>query len=164
MANTATAPRTTPVFESSKLLDNWLGNRRLTRRVFDAFPEKEFFNFSLAGMRTASGLAQELLAIGAPGIRQIVGGGEEKLTEAIDFKNSKEEFLRLWDEATEEISSLWSQLPEDAFDREIIAFGMYPGTGWSQIAYYIDNEIHHRGQAYVYLRALGIEPPFFWEK
>ena len=25
--------------------------------------------------------------------------------------------------------------------------------------YVIDNEIHHRGQGYVYLRALGIEPP-----
>jgi len=28
----------------------------------------------------------------------------------------------------------------------------------------IDNEIHHRGQAYVYLRALGIEPPPFYER
>jgi uncharacterized damage-inducible protein DinB len=27
--------------------------------------------------------------------------------------------------------------------------------------YLIDNEIHHRGQGYVYLRALDIEPPFF---
>jgi uncharacterized damage-inducible protein DinB len=28
----------------------------------------------------------------------------------------------------------------------------------------IDNEIHHRGQGYVYLRALGIEPPPFCER
>ena len=26
------------------------------------------------------------------------------------------------------------------------------------------NEIHHRGQGYVYLRALGIEPPPFYER
>ncbi|MGB4400232.1 MAG: DinB family protein [Daejeonella sp.] len=26
-----------------------------------------------------------------------------------------------------------------------------------------DNETHHRAQAYVYLRALGIEPPAFWD-
>jgi uncharacterized damage-inducible protein DinB len=32
------------------------------------------------------------------------------------------------------------------------------------ILYWIDNEIHHRGQAYVYLRSLGIEPPHFWER
>ena len=28
----------------------------------------------------------------------------------------------------------------------------------------IDNEIHHRGQGYVYLRALGKEPPPFYER
>ena len=28
----------------------------------------------------------------------------------------------------------------------------------------IDNEIHHRGQGYVYLRALGIEPPAFYDR
>jgi uncharacterized damage-inducible protein DinB len=28
----------------------------------------------------------------------------------------------------------------------------------------IDNEIHHRGQGYVYLRALGIEPPGFYDR
>ena len=32
------------------------------------------------------------------------------------------------------------------------------------LLYWIDNEIHHRGQGYVYLRALGIEPPAFWER
>ena len=30
--------------------------------------------------------------------------------------------------------------------------------------YFIDNEIHHRAQGFVYLRALGIEPPFFWDR
>ncbi|RYY54887.1 MAG: damage-inducible protein DinB [Chitinophagaceae bacterium] len=164
MASTATAPKTTPVFSPDQLLANWTGNRALTRRVFDAFPEKELFSFSVSGMRTAAVLGQELLAIGAPGMRQIIFGEQEQLNEGIDLKNSKAELLRLWDEATEEIINLWAQLPEDSFSKEVLAFGMYPGTGWSQIAYYIDNEIHHRGQMYVYLRALGIEPPFFWEK
>ena len=36
------------------------------------------------------------------------------------------------------------------------------GTGRS--LYLIDNEVHHRGQGYVYLRALGVEPPPFWER
>jgi hypothetical protein len=35
-----------------------------------------------------------------------------------------------------------------------------------QLLFYVmDNEIHHhRGQGYVYLRALGIEPPAFYER
>ena len=164
MVSTASAPKVSSGVTTAQLLDHWQGHRRLTRRVFEAFPEKELFNFSLGGMRTAAGLAQELLAIAAPGLRQIAVGGEEILNEEIDLKNSKEELLRLWDKTTDEINTLWASLPEDALSRELLAFGMYPGTGWSSLIYYIDNEIHHRGQMYVYLRSLGIEPPFFWEK
>ena len=32
---------------------------------------------------------------------------------------------------------------------------------WALVMYAVDNEIHHRGQGMVYLRALGIEPPAF---
>jgi uncharacterized damage-inducible protein DinB len=32
------------------------------------------------------------------------------------------------------------------------------------IRYAIDNEVHHRGQGYVYLRSLGIEPPAFYDR
>jgi uncharacterized damage-inducible protein DinB len=44
------------------------------------------------------------------------------------------------------------------------AFGEWEMPGIVTIQYAIDNEIHHRGQGYVYLRALGIEPPPFWER
>lgn len=74
------------------------------------------------------------------------------------------ELLRLWDEATAEIDALWTELPPGHFQQEFTAFGMYPGTGQSLIFYVIDNEIHHRGQGYVYLRALGLEPPPFYDR
>jgi uncharacterized damage-inducible protein DinB len=32
------------------------------------------------------------------------------------------------------------------------------------VLYVIDNEVHHRGQGYVYLRALQIEPPAFYDR
>ena len=44
------------------------------------------------------------------------------------------------------------------------AFGQYPGKAYDLVLYAIDNEIHHRGQGYVYLRALGIAPPPFYER
>ena len=44
------------------------------------------------------------------------------------------------------------------------AFGQWENSGINTILYGIDNEIHHRGQGYVYLRALGIDPPPFWER
>jgi len=72
--------------------------------------------------------------------------------------------LKQWDEDTQAINEYWAQIPEERFHERIKAFGQYEGTVLSTIQYYVDNEIHHRAQGYVYLRALGIEPPFFWER
>jgi uncharacterized damage-inducible protein DinB len=76
----------------------------------------------------------------------------------------KQEVLRLWDEATEHINELWSQIPPERFAETLTAFGQYTGVTHDLMLYVIDNEIHHRGQGYVYLRVLGIEPPPFYER
>ena len=55
-------------------------------------------------------------------------------------------------------------LPADVFPKTVTSFGQFTGTVYWQILYVIDNEIHHRAQAYVYLRALGVEPPAFYER
>ncbi|MGH7555376.1 MAG: DinB family protein [Longimicrobiales bacterium] len=44
------------------------------------------------------------------------------------------------------------------------AFGQYPGRVYDLLLYAIDNEIHRRGQGYVYLRAQDIEPPPFYDR
>ncbi len=46
---------------------HWQGHRGLTRRVIDAFPEKELFEFSIGGMRTFAAMAMELSVIAARG-------------------------------------------------------------------------------------------------
>ena len=158
-ANTAKAG----VISSDELRAHWQGHRGLTRRVIAAFPEKEFFEFSIGGMRTAAELTMELIAVGAPGLRQIAHRTTEELSEEPAFK-TKSQALELWDQGSAEIDRLWAQIPEDRFGEEVVTFGKYPGTVQSSILYFIDNEIHHRGQMYVYLRALGVEPPYFWER
>jgi uncharacterized damage-inducible protein DinB len=65
---------------------------------------------------------------------------------------------------TKEINITWPIIPSERFQETDLAFGKYEGTVYSTILYLIDNEIHHRGQGYVYLRALGIEPPPFWDR
>jgi uncharacterized damage-inducible protein DinB len=72
--------------------------------------------------------------------------------------------LGLWDEATEQLDTLWPQIPPVRFHETLTAFGQWPGVLHDLILYVIDNEIHHRGQGYVYLRALGIDPPPFYER
>ena len=65
---------------------------------------------------------------------------------------------------TEEINAAWPTIPAHRFAEVDKAFGQWDNSGINTILYGIDNEIHHRGQGYVYLRALGIEPPHFWER
>ncbi|MDC8001132.1 DinB family protein [Aequorivita todarodis] len=160
----ATANKTAQVISSEALLNHLQGHRNLTRRTIEAFPEKEFFNHSIGGMRTFAEMTMELLGIAGPGIQEIVSGKSEPLNEKIEHGNSKLKILQLWDEATEQINMLWPQIPTERFQENILLFGMYEGTVISSIFYFIDNEIHHRGQGYVYLRSLGIEPPAFYER
>lgn len=77
---------------------------------------------------------------------------------------TKAELLAAWDDATPKINELFMQISEDRFKEEFNLFGEYKFPVIQNILYFIDNEIHHRGQGYVYLRSLNIEPPFFWER
>jgi uncharacterized damage-inducible protein DinB len=144
------------------LLAHWQAHRRLTRRVIDAFPEDTLFTFSIGGMRTFGELSLELLTMALPMARGIATGQWDQSFDR--SARSKAEILRAWDEATPQIDAVWKTIPAAKFHETTTAFGQYPGTAHDLILYVIDNEIHHRGQGYVYLRALGIEPPPFYER
>lgn len=164
MNNTAQQSTGQEVISSDELRKHWQEHRALTRRVIEAFPDEAFFNHSIGGMRTFAEMTMELLGIAGPGIREIATGKQNELRESFDHQNKKERILQWWDEATETIDTYWKQIPQERFKETILAFGQYEGTVISTILYYIDNEIHHRGQGYVYLRSLGIEPPAFWDR
>ena len=55
-------------------------------------------------------------------------------------------------------------IPAARFQEVDTAFGQWKMTIYELLLYIRDNEIHHRGQGYAYLRSLGIEPPPFWER
>lgn len=160
MAETNTqAPTITP----EQLLKYWQGHRALTRRVIDAFPENDLFNYSIGGMRTMSGYAMEFLGMAVP----TLVGVNTKTWEEGDKKDkpaTKADLLTAWDDATAGIESEWAKIPATRWQETETAFGQWTMPVYSLIQYIIDNEVHHRGQGYVYLRALGIEPPPFYER
>lgn len=165
METIATATVITP----EAYLALWQGHRGLTRRVIEAFPEKELFTFSVGGMRTFAVLAMEMTDLANPGMEGIVTGEWKDMnslphSSGEGMPETKDDLLALWDETTAKIDRLWEKLEPQDFQKQIVAFGMFPGTVASTLQYFIDNEIHHRGQGYVYLRALGIEPPAFWDR
>lgn len=156
---------TTPIITKGELLKHWQGHRALTRRVIEAFPEKELFGFSVAGMRPFGELAKELLAIAVPGLQGIVDRAGEGYTETgLEGITTKEALLKKWDEDTIQIDALFNRIPEGDFHETFNLFGQFNFPIIENLLYFVDNEIHHRGQGYVYLRSLGIQPPFFWER
>ncbi len=164
MENTIKQQTQTQLITPAQLLAHYQGHRGLTRRVIEAFPEKEFFSFKIGGMRTFAEMSMELLGIAVPGLNEIVTKGSTELNEHFDHGNQKSSILERWDADTEKIEELWNKIPLERYQEHIKLFGQYEGTVQSSILYFIDNEIHHRGQGYVYLRALGIEPPFFYDR
>lgn len=166
MENTTQVSVEAAVITPAQLLRQWQNHRTLTRRVIDAFPEKELYTFSIGGMRPFAELAMEIVGMAVPGLKGVVTGDWENGQDVFSKKvpATKKQLLDLWDETTDQINELWSKIPSHRFQEIDIAFGLYEGPGYYTIWYWIDNEIHHRGQGYVYLRALGIEPPPFWDR
>jgi uncharacterized damage-inducible protein DinB len=150
------------VLTAETILENWQGHRRLTRRVIEAFPEDKLFEFSVGGMRPFADLAWEFIGMAVP-IVDGVTTGEWKHFNGTK-PSTKSELLSVWDAQTRALDAKFPTIPPHRFNEIDIAFGQWKNSGAATIQYAIDNEIHHRGQGYVYLRALGIEPPHFWER
>lgn len=157
-----TATSSAMFISTDALLDHWQGHRGLTRRMIEAYPEDKLFSFSVGEMRPFGELVLELIAMGAPMVRGLVDGHWD--TSTTRAPRPKAELLRLWDEQTEQIDTLWNRIPPERFQERLTAFGQYEDFVYKLLLYVIDNEIHHRGQAYVYMRALGLEPPAFWQR
>jgi uncharacterized damage-inducible protein DinB len=151
------------VINSQALLEHWQGHRRLTRRLVEAFPEDKLFSFSIGGMRPFSEMVLEFIKMAEP-IAHGVATGEWKPFGEGPKPGTKAELLALWDQGTSALNSIWPTIPPERFTAVDTAFGQWKSVNYGTILYAIDNETHHRGQGYVYLRALGIEPPPFWER
>ena len=152
----------TTVITPEALLDHWQGHRRLTRRVIEAFPEDKLFSHSLGSMRPFSDMVLEFLRMTEPIARGVATG---KWTEKkVSPVKTKAELLALWDQDTATLNEVWPTIPAHRFGEVDTAFGQWKSPGIGTILYAIDNETHHRGQGYVYLRTLGINPPEFWNR
>jgi len=158
MSASPSAPFLTP----EALLEQWQASRRLTRKVIEAFPEDKLFTFSIGGMRPFGEMALELLAMAAPSVRGLATKEWDEYEPPESMP--KRELLAAWDRDTEELNRLWPQIEPERFQQTETAFGQWTAPVHGLVGYVMENETHHRGQGYVYLRALGIEPPQFWDR
>lgn len=154
----------TTFLTTNEFLTHWQGHRNLTRRVIEAFPEKELFELSVGGMRSFAELTKEFLAIAAPGLKEIINNVSVPFDEKKEELKTKTALLKAWDESTVLINDYFNRISSERLKENHNLFGQYEFPVFQSLLYFVDNEIHHRGQGYVYLRALGIEPPYFWER
>ncbi len=157
-----TAAKQAPFMSKEQFLAHWQGHRGLTRRVIEAFPEDDLFSFSVGGMRPFGDLAGELLRMGAPMAEGAATGRWLAYDQPVP--TDKAGLLAQWDEDTKRIDAAWEKVTGERLQERDVAYGQYDDVVYSLVLYAIDNEIHHRAQGYVYLRALGVEPPPFWER
>jgi uncharacterized damage-inducible protein DinB len=154
------------VISPEQLLKHWQGHRGVTRKTIEAFPEDKLYNYTIGGMRPFATLVMEMLGMAVPGVKGVITGEWENPGSSFSSPSppTKKELLALWDETTDKLNALWPQIPPHRFQEVDLAFGVYKAPLHFVVFYWIDNEIHHRGQGYVYLRSLGIEPPAFWDR
>src|SRR4051812_38777509 len=97
----------------SALLEHWQGQRRLTRRMIELFPEDQLFSFSLGGMRPFGKFVIEFLQMAGPTVEGIATNNWA------DFKpietTSRAEMLRLWDASTETMNKHWPSITTERF-------------------------------------------------
>ena len=143
------------------LLTNLKDVRALTRNVIEAFPEKELFEFSVANLRPFSQMVEEFLMITNYIFTETLHEKHTPFYTEGQFPTTKAEVLALWDRATEILDREWKEVGD--YTQSLTIYQMtFSFSQW--ILYAIENESHHRGQGYTYLRALGIAPPFFWAR
>lgn len=157
---TTTSPS---VLSLDALRAHWQGHRALTRRVIEAFPEDQLFTFNVGGMRPFGELAWEMSGVSAYNLTGLTTDDWSWHEPETAPPQSRAALLTAWDALTPALDAALPAADPDWFTRpQDMAWGTMPPL--ASVLYAIDNEIHHRGQGYVYLRALGIEPPAFFER
>jgi uncharacterized damage-inducible protein DinB len=143
----------------------WEENRRLTNRIVRSLTETGALDQTpVAGMRSFREMLIEIWEMERGYIEGLALGnwrwepGEHLKTLPIDEflaygRTIREQTRRLWPSISMETllqprrNPFWEG-PEE------------PAIAW--LTYALENEIHHRGQAYVYLRLIGKQPPEFY--
>jgi len=137
----------------------------ITLRVIDAIPADKIDTRPIRDMRTP----KELVAHMAETMRSCaVGATKGKI--ATDENAEKGVGLETRQDLTKVMSDAWKtadaavrSLTEAQATAAVETPWNFTPPAWVCIQIIADEHLHHRGQLYAYLRALGVEPPFMWD-
>lgn len=146
----------------------WENNRRLTNNVARALIRADAIDKVLVpGMRPFRAFMLEIVGMERWNVQGLAYDRWDYEAPSETLQTGPiEEVLEFGKKVREETRQLWPDIPFDAFTKMRPAPASYipAGTALGWLTYTFENEIHHRGQGYVYLRLLGNEPPAFFNR
>ncbi|MFC9597025.1 DinB family protein [Peribacillus butanolivorans] len=145
------------------LFDIMEGNRRLTMSVIEAFPEEKLFHYTpVEKLRPFAEMVKEIMNI-ERGYMRGIALGEWEFQDSFTTLSTKEALVKACEDVREDTRKMWKNITEGKLEVvEKDPFFDPSQSHFARLQYALENEIHHRGQGFIYLRTLGIEPPEFF--
>ncbi|QSO54778.1 hypothetical protein JZ785_14185 [Alicyclobacillus curvatus] len=144
----------------------WEDNRRLTDHISLALADADAIDKVIVeGMRPFREMVLEIIGMERWNVRGLAHELWDYETPPESLRTAPvSELMDYGRQVREETRRLWVDIPAEAFTRMRPAPASFipPGRAVDWLTYALENEIHHRGQGYVYLRLLGQTPPPFY--
>lgn len=139
----------------------------ITLRVVEALPADKLDTHPIPNMRTP----KELVTHMAETMRGVATGViQGKIANYEEHEAAKVSALRTRDELVASLKDAWNEadkairsMSESQATASVETPWDFSPPGWLCVQIVFDEHLHHRGQLYTYLRALGAEPPFMWD-
>jgi uncharacterized damage-inducible protein DinB len=151
----------------AELMDLWDGHRRLTVRTARAFPREQLMTFTPAQpLRTFAAMCDEIARIELAYVRGLAEDQWQWDPQVPAPATDADGVVRFLEDTRQYTHGVWGRISTETLliPRQDPFFFGDAKRPYDWLVYCIDNEVHHRGQAFVYLREMGIEPPHFWER
>ena len=137
----------------------------ITLRAIEAVPADQVDSRPIRDMRTP----KELVAHMAETMRCCaVGTTQGKIVQDDNAEKgggltTREDLVRAMRNAWKSADAAVQSLTEAQATATVETPWGFSPPAWVCVQIIFDEHIHHRGQLYAYLRALGVEPPFMWD-
>lgn len=150
-----------------EFLRAWEGNRRLTLRVARAFPEGKLMTYApTEPLRPFGAMLDEIARMEQAYVRGLAEDEWSWDPNDPPRATNAAGAIAFLEEVRAYTLQVWERISTDTLltvRNDPFFFGS-SRRPYDWLFYCLENEIHHRGQAYIYLRHLGVQPPPFWER
>jgi uncharacterized damage-inducible protein DinB len=139
----------------------------ITLRVVEALPADKIDAHPVPNMRTPKELvthmAETMRGITTGIIQGTVANYEEQEAAKVAALHTRDELVASLRDAWNDADSAIRSMSESQATANVETPWGFSPPGWICVQIVFDEHLHHRGQLYTYLRALGVEPPFMWD-